>query len=144
MIPNNKLKSENPFDDKSFDIVVCLATIEHIGSHEQQRAFIHDLCRVGHTCFITTPNRWYPLEFHTVLPFVHWLPNPWFRAILKFLGKHFYANENNLNLLSKKELICLLPKNVIVHVRYFRLFGMVSNLMFFVENQTDIAFKAIT
>ncbi len=24
--------------------------------------------------FVTTPNRWFPIEFHTVLPLVHWLP----------------------------------------------------------------------
>jgi hypothetical protein len=24
--------------------------------------------------FVTTPNRWFPLEVHTLLPFVHWLP----------------------------------------------------------------------
>jgi hypothetical protein len=23
---------------------------------------------------VTTPNRWFPLEVHTLLPLVHWLP----------------------------------------------------------------------
>ena len=50
--------------------------------------------------FVTTPNRWFPVEFHTVLPLVHWLPPARFRAVLGALGKDFYAREENLNLLS--------------------------------------------
>jgi len=42
------------------------------------------VCRRG--VFLTTPNRWFPVEFHTVLPLVHWLPKPQFRALLRKLG----------------------------------------------------------
>jgi SAM-dependent methyltransferase len=90
--------SSLPFSDKSFDIVVSFAVIEHVGSRANQRAFIRELCRVGRTCFITTPNRWYPVEFHTALPLLHWLPASWFRTILKWMGKKFWAKEENLNL----------------------------------------------
>ena len=24
--------------------------------------------------FLTTPNRWFPIEVHTALPLIHWLP----------------------------------------------------------------------
>ena len=30
--------------------------------------------RVGRRVFLTTPNRWFPIEVHTRLPLVHWLP----------------------------------------------------------------------
>ena len=52
--------------------------------------------------FITTPNRFYPIDFHTKIPVIHWLPKNIHRLILKTLGLHFYANEENLNLLDKK------------------------------------------
>jgi hypothetical protein len=29
---------------------------------------------VANRVFVTTPNRWFPLEVHTLLPFAHWLP----------------------------------------------------------------------
>ena len=32
--------------------------------------------RVGRRAFITTPNRRFPIEVHTRLPLVHWLPDP--------------------------------------------------------------------
>lgn len=123
-----------PFKNKSFDIVVCFATVEHVGSRKHQQEFIHELCRIGRICCITTPNRWYPIEFHSILPFVHWLPHSWFRTILRLFGKDFFAKEENLNLLSEKELLGMFPKNAQVYTRYFRLFGLVSNLMFFVKS----------
>jgi 2-polyprenyl-3-methyl-5-hydroxy-6-metoxy-1,4-benzoquinol methylase len=121
-----------PFPDKSFDLVVSFAVIEHVGSQTQQQAFVRELCRVGKTCCITTPNRWYPVEFHTVVPLIHWFPPSWFRALLKLLGKHFFAKEENLNLLSEKEVLKMLPADAEVYTRHFRLLGLISNLLFYV------------
>lgn len=122
-----------PFPDKSFSLVVSFATIEHVGSRDKQRKLIHEICRVGQTCCITTPNRWYPIELHTLLPFVHWLPPSWFRLICRCLGKEFFAKEENLNPLSEKDVLDMFPKGVRAYTRRFRLFGFVSNLMFYVK-----------
>ena len=121
-----------PFPDKSFDLVVSFAVIEHVGSLTQQKAFVRELCRVGKTCCITTPNRWYPVEFHTAVPLIHWFPPSWFRALLKLMGKHFFAKEENLNLLSEKEVLKMLPADAEVYTRHFRLLGLISNLLFYV------------
>jgi hypothetical protein len=124
--------SSLPFPDKSFDLVVSFAVIEHVGNRQQQKAFVQELCRVGKTCYITTPNRWYPVEFHTAVPLIHWLPATWFRAILRLLGKHFFAKEENLNLLSEKEVLKMLPADAEVSTRHFRLLGLISNLLFYI------------
>ena len=44
------------------------------GGRDGQRRFVHELCRVAKRVFVTTPNRWFPIEVHTLRPFVHWLP----------------------------------------------------------------------
>ena len=122
-----------PFEDNSFDLAVSFATIEHVGSRERQRAFISELCRVSRQCSITTPNRWYPLEFHTVMPLIHWLPARVFRSLLRCFGKSFYAREENLNLLSVRELASLVPAGYAVEVKRYRLLGLVSNVQLFIR-----------
>jgi hypothetical protein len=66
---------ELPFADGAFDLGFSNAVVEHVaGGHDGQRRFVHELCRVASRVFVTTPNRLFPLEVHTLLPFVHWLP----------------------------------------------------------------------
>jgi hypothetical protein len=64
-----------PFADGEFDLGFSNAVVEHVaGGREGQQQFVHELCRVAKRVFVTTPNRLFPLEVHTLLPFVHWLP----------------------------------------------------------------------
>ena len=51
---------------------------------------------------ISTPYRYHPLEFHTKIPFIHWLPKKIHRMILKKFNLVFYSKEENLNLLHLK------------------------------------------
>jgi len=70
-----------PWPDKYFDIVYSNAVIEHVGDLGRQQKMASEIIRVGKRWFVTTPNRWYPFEFHMRLPFVTWLP---FHGYLKF------------------------------------------------------------
>ena len=65
-----------PFADGAFDVVHSNAVIEHVGGRDRQEAFVREALRVGRRVFLTTPNRWFPIEVHTRLPLVHWLPEP--------------------------------------------------------------------
>jgi hypothetical protein len=94
-----------PFEDLSFDVVHSSAVLEHVGSRDNQARFISECARVARRAvFLTTPNRWFPMELHTVLPVVHWLPPPLFRAALRRTRFRFSAFEKNLNLLSSSDL----------------------------------------
>jgi SAM-dependent methyltransferase len=64
-----------PFANGEFDLGFSNAVVEHVaGGREGQRQFVGELCRVASRVFLTTPNRSFPIDPHTLLPFVHWLP----------------------------------------------------------------------
>ena len=98
-----------PFADGEFDIVFSNAVIEHVGGEESQRQFVREALRVGRRAFVTTPNRRFPLEVHTLLPVVHWLPEPAAHASYRALGKP-WAQE--IRLLSRSSLASLFPGRV--------------------------------
>lgn len=124
-----------PFHDDQFNIVFCSAVLEHVGDREAQRFFLGELIRVGRKIFLTTPNRWFPVEVHTVLPLIHWLPQPIHQKILKLLGMDFYASTDRLNLLSKRQLSIITAPNQSVTCTYssYKLFGLTSNIILYIE-----------
>ena len=94
-----------PFEDGAFDYVHSSAVLEHVGSFENQRRMVAECVRVARKGIcLTTPNRWFPVEFHTQLPLLHWLPKTWFRRILQGLGQTELAKEQNLNLMTECDL----------------------------------------
>lgn len=119
-----------PFRDDEFDLLFCSAVLEHVGDRDAQRAFVHEAIRVARRVFFTTPNRWYPLEFHTLLPFVHWLPQSTHQRMLRAVGYDFLARTENLNLLGERDLRALFgDRQVGLTVTRIRLFGLTSNLV---------------
>lgn len=94
-----------PFEDGAFDYVHSSAVLEHVGCFENQRRMVAECVRVARKGIcLTTPNRWFPVEFHTQLPLLHWLPKTWFRRILQGLGQTELAKEKNLNLMTERDL----------------------------------------
>jgi len=121
-----------PFSDGAFDNVHSSAVLEHVGSRVRQARFLRELWRVARkSIFVTTPNRWFPVEFHTVLPLVHWLPPKLHRRIFALLGKGFFADERNLNLLSRRTLARTAVAAGIerFEVRTVSLLGLSTNLV---------------
>jgi ubiquinone/menaquinone biosynthesis C-methylase UbiE len=98
-----------PFADGSFDIVFSNAVIEHVGGREEQRAVVSEALRVGRKVFLTTPNRSFPVEVHTRLPLIHWLPARVAHRLYRRLGK---ADAVELHLLSPRSFAALFPGRV--------------------------------
>jgi SAM-dependent methyltransferase len=98
-----------PFADGEFDIVFSNAVIEHVGGEDDQRRFVREALRVGRQAFVTTPNRRFPVEVHTLLPLVHWLPESAAHASYRTVGKP-WAQE--IRLLSKRTFAALFPGRV--------------------------------
>ncbi|MDR3076114.1 MAG: class I SAM-dependent methyltransferase [Synergistaceae bacterium] len=102
-----------PFENNSFDLVFSSAVIEHVGNIAHQTDFVKECYRVSKKyVFITTPNRFYPIELHTALPFIHWLPKHIHRAILRRLGHDYLSREENLNLMTKGEIKKICAQNI--------------------------------
>jgi hypothetical protein len=97
---------ELPFAEGAFDLGFSNAVIEHVaGGRHGQRQFLAELCRVAQRVFVTTPNRLFPVDPHSLLPFVHWLPDGELRRrILRARGF-----DDVLDPLGRGELAALFP-----------------------------------
>lgn len=104
-----------PFADASFDVVTANAVLEHVGSAENQRFFISELMRVGERVYITVPHRFFPVEHHTAVPFLHWF-DATFPLACRALGKEKWANSENLILMSRRRLKDASPRDRAVEI----------------------------
>ena len=98
-----------PFADGAFDVVFSNAVIEHVGGRGRQRQFVSEALRVGRRVFITTPNRRFPIEVHTRLPLVHWLPDAVSHPVYRAAGKEFATD---VHLLTRRSFASLFPGRV--------------------------------
>ena len=106
-----------PFENNSFSIGYSNAVLEHVGSREHQQAFLRELYRVSHRGYLTTPNRFFPIEIHTYVPLLHLiLSKSHFDAFLRFIGKD-WATGDYMHLLTKKDLVKLLNEADIKNYR---------------------------
>jgi hypothetical protein len=117
-----------PYRDREFDLALSFAVLEHVGSAQHQRHFLAELARIAGAFVVYTPYRYFPMEMHTLLPLVHWLPVQWHRALLGRLGMRFWAGEDNLNLLSLATIRPLLPVSGRADVRLVWSLGFPSNI----------------
>ena len=104
-----KAGAQLPFDNNEFDIIYSNAVLEHAGSRVQQGKFIAEICRVARRRFFAVPDRGFPIEHHTCLPLIHWLPKSWFRALFRGPRYDFWSQEENLNCLSTSDIRALWP-----------------------------------
>lgn len=93
-----------PFADRSFDVAFSNAVVEHVGTRADQARFVAELCRVADRVFCSTPNPAFPIEVHSLLPFVHWLPDGPRRAAFRRTGRGYWAEPDHLRLVSAREL----------------------------------------
>lgn len=134
-----------PFPDKYFDIVYCSSVIEHvtvdksemwsIRSGEEfrrraaahQRIFANEILRLGRAYFVQTPNRGFPIESHSWLPFVGGLPRPILIRLLSVTNRFWIKKtQPDWNLLTSKGLDSLFPGARIVDEKVL---GFTKSLM---------------
>jgi SAM-dependent methyltransferase len=115
-----------PFADKTFDIGYSNAVVEHVGSLADQRQFVSELLRTCRRVFISTPNAHFPIDPHTLLPFVHWLPRSVRHPILRATRNGQWASESALRPISVNELRSMFPREASVRIVRQRVLGMTT------------------
>ncbi|MBM4059607.1 MAG: class I SAM-dependent methyltransferase [Planctomycetes bacterium] len=115
---------ELPFADRSFDLVYSNAVIEHVGDFAAQARMAAEVRRVGKRWFLTTPNRWYPFEFHARVPLISWLPPRWMHRVARLWAyNHVHRryqpgnDYSDVHLLGARQLRRLFPDSLVVNPR---------------------------
>lgn len=114
-----------PYEDNIFDLIVVLAIVEHL-PYENRHVYVDNYYKKlkvgGIIGFWDTPNRFFPLERHSIgLPFVHWLSPQIAFVYAKLFGKlkessfpDFVRAGTGWRNSSYYEL---LPKSLMIHVK---------------------------
>ena len=121
-----KAHKKLPFKDKTFDVIVSWATLEHTGNYKDQEFFLNELLRVGKKVFITTPYRGALYEPHSGYLFLHWLPLSFFRKICALTGKKFWSKSEHLNPLWISDIKNMKLSRAI-HVKIFKTFNFLPS-----------------
>jgi 2-polyprenyl-3-methyl-5-hydroxy-6-metoxy-1,4-benzoquinol methylase len=102
-----------PYDSKSFDWVFSNAVLEHVGLPERQRKFADEIRRVA-KCgyFVTTPNKRFPIEPHSLLPFYQFLSQSWQRRVARF-SPYYLEHYEEIRLLNAFQLSQLFPEALV-------------------------------
>jgi hypothetical protein len=123
-----------PFKDKEFDWAFSNAVIEHVGSIAAKIDFIREMCRTSKNVFFTTPNKYFPMDSHTMVWFIHWNDD----KFLKWRKKHNqWLPKEKLNLVSLKELKFLLKEAGVKDylIRKNRFLGMTMTFTVVISGQ---------
>ena len=60
-------------------------------------------CALADCVFVTVPHRFFPIEHHTAIPFLHWFDSS-FTLACRLFGKEKWASPENLILMSQQKL----------------------------------------
>jgi SAM-dependent methyltransferase len=126
-----------PFPDTAFEIGFSNAVVEHVGNRDEQRQFIGELLRTCRRIFVATPNGSFPLDPHTLLPFVHWLPRRVRHPLLRVTGNSSWASEAALNPLSEREFRSLFPASARVRLLRQSILGLTTVLIAIAELERE-------
>lgn len=121
-----------PFEDGFFDIVYCSSVIEHVTvpkekvwsvysgerfrteAFARQTEFAREIRRLGRQYFVQTPYKHFPIESHSWLPLVAWLPRWLLVPLLRTTNRVWIKKTSpDWNLLNKAQMRQLFADAVI-------------------------------
>ena len=136
-----------PFQDQECDLIFCNSVIEHITipknevwdfvddntfrnlSRKHQTFFAAEIMRTARTYFVQTPHRAFPLESHTWLPFVQYLPRRSLIRLLRNTNRRWLKQTApDWHLLDREEMEAIFPDAKVITERVL---GMPKSLIAF-------------
>lgn len=118
------------FADESFDIVFSNSVIEHLFTFDNQQRMASEVQRVSTRHFIQTPNRYFFMEPHFLMPYFQFYPKPlklWILSQTKLARGYRYPSEDarkrldEIKLLSKAQMLSLFPQSTLYEEKVFGL-----------------------
>lgn len=119
-----------------YDVLFSNSVIEHVGGWTEMRAFASNFAKFGGPFFVQTPNFFFPLDPHSMIPGFQFLPDnlkvPLVRA--KKCGHYSRATSEDeawrivegTRMLSTRSLMALFPE---AEIRRERLLGLTKSLV---------------
>ncbi len=115
--------------DKQFDVAYSNSVIEHFSNFEDQVKVASNIRRIAKHYFVQTPNYYFPVEPHFLVPFFQMLPPGVKITLVKNFSLGWYEKQsddksaaelvNSIRLLNRKELIELFPDAEIYEEKFF-------------------------
>jgi SAM-dependent methyltransferase len=102
-----------PFADGEFDVAYCNSLIEHVDPEDRALVAV-EVRRVARRWFVQTPNRWFPIEPHVLLPGYQFLPEALQRRLAPLGAGGGYER---IRMLDARELQGLFPNASILRER---------------------------
>lgn len=103
-----------PFPSRGFDVAFSNSVIEHILGDEDRERAAAEIRRVADRYWVQTPNRWFPIEPHYMVPLYQFLP----RGVRR---RYDRRRGNRIELLTAEELRRLFPDAEILRERFLGL-----------------------
>lgn len=116
------------YPNNSFDVVFSNSVIEHLFTAEHQMQMANEIRRVAKAYWIQTPNYWFPIEPHFLIPGWQWMPSSlrikllmkyrcgWKGPIPNRISAALSVNE--IRLLTTREMKALFPEAKVWKEKY--------------------------
>jgi hypothetical protein len=120
-------RSMPEYATNEFEVVCSNSVIEHVGDRGNQRRMAAEIARVGQRYFVQTPNRYFPIEPHFLVPGFQFLPISIQSGLLQRLNLGHVLRVpdataarqcvSSIRLLTPSELRSLFPNSVVFRER---------------------------
>jgi ubiquinone/menaquinone biosynthesis C-methylase UbiE len=102
------------FKNKQFDVVYSNSLIEHLPNFKEQATLAKEIGRIGKRYYVQTPNRYFFMEPHFLVPFFYLIPDSMKPMAIRILSPKWWLKTKynddyaewvkSVRLLDKKEL----------------------------------------